>query len=194
MTSRRKTEIGCNEARVGETQGGRTRDRENTFRNQAAQEIKKLTCMTQSQSVMTRICVILAALAWTGFAIWLFGFSFSDHYFEYSLPSRLPPFLAALFSALVIPVSGARQFLHVRRTQTTRVQAWFTHAIVTALSILPLMLTSALLSRAPEPWKLSGDDAMGVGIDFLFLSAIAIFSILLLTVALAFTSSRTSKL
>lgn len=150
--------------------------------------------MSKLSAVMTRICVALAALVWTGFAVWLFSFSFSDHYFKYSLPSRLPPFLAALFSALVIPVSGARQFLHVQHARATRVQAWFTHAVVTALSVLPLMLTSALLSRAPEPWKISGDDAMGVGIDFLFLLAIAILSIFLLTVALAFASRRTSKI
>lgn len=140
--------------------------------------------MSKLSAVMTRICVVLVALAWTGFAIWLFSFSFSDHYFKYSLPSRLPPFLAALFSALVIPVSGARQFLRVRRAQATRVQAWFTHAVVTALSVLPLMLTSALLSRAPEPWKLSGDDAMGVGIDILMLFGIALLSLVVLAVLL----------
>jgi hypothetical protein len=46
--------------------------------------------------------------------------------------------------------------------------------------VLPLAGTAALLARAPAPFHLSGDDAMGVGIDFMVLTAAAIVSALLL--------------
>ena len=49
-----------------------------------------------------------------------------------------------------------------------------------------MMLVAALLARVPGPWKLSADDAMGVGISFLMLVAMAIVSGLVLALALAF--------
>lgn len=131
--------------------------------------------------------VLLAALLWTGFAFWLFSFSFSDGFFRYSLASRLPPFLCAFLAALVIAWSGARQWLRARRGERARLRAWLVHAVTAGLSLVPLMLVAGLLARAPRAWKLSADDAMGVGISFLMLAGIAILSGVVLAVALALT-------
>lgn len=141
-------------------------------------------------SVVVRGAVLVAALAWAAFAFWLFSFSFSDGFFRYSLASRLPPFLCAFGAALVIPWSGVRQWLRARRGDASRLRAWFVHAVTAGLSLAPMMLVAALLARVPGPWKLSADDAMGVGISFLMLAAIAIVSALVLAVALAL--SRTA--
>jgi len=138
-------------------------------------------------SRMRRGAVIVAALLWAAFAFWLFSFSFSDGFFRYSLASRLPPFLCAFLAALVIPWSGARQWLRARRGEVTRLRAWLVHAVTAALSLAPLMLVAALLARVRGPWKLSADDAMGVGISFLMLAAIALLSGAILALALALT-------
>jgi hypothetical protein len=137
--------------------------------------------------ITLRVAPGAALLLWNAFAFWLFSFSFSSGFFEYNLRSRLPTFLAAFFAAVAIPLSAAVQWRRARRTATTRLGAGFAHAIVTALSIAPLTLASAILSRAPSPWRLEADDAMGVGIDFMMLLGIALTSLIVLAVTLAFT-------
>ena len=49
---------------------------------------------------------------------------------------------------------------------------------------MPLAGMGALLVRAPAPFHLSGDDAMGVGIDFMVLTAASIASALVLGILL----------
>ena len=51
------------------------------------------------------------------------------------------------------------------------------------LGVVWLTACVPLLSRAPEPWHLSGDDAMGVGIDFLLLCGIAAACLVVLLVS-----------
>jgi hypothetical protein len=143
--------------------------------------------MGRLRTLVIRLSLAIAAAAWAIFSFWLFSFSFSDSFFQYNLPSRLPPFLAAVFSALVIPVSGARQWLRVRQAATTRLRAWLAHAVATGVSLLPFVLAAAFLAKAPAPWKLSADDAMGLGIDFLMLLGMALISLLVVAVMLAIT-------
>jgi hypothetical protein len=46
------------------------------------------------------------------------------------------------------------------------------------------MVVSGVLSRAPDPWHLSADDAMGVGIDWLLLLGLSLLSLPVVGVAL----------
>lgn len=143
--------------------------------------------MSGIRALAARTSVAIAALAWALFCIWLFSFSFSDRFFEYNLPSRLPPFLAAVASAMAIPVSGVRQWLRARHGKVTRLRAWMTHVIASAASMLPFVLVVAIGSKAPTPWRPSADDAMGLGIDFVMLIGIGLVSLLLCGLALAAT-------
>jgi hypothetical protein len=56
-------------------------------------------------------------------------------------------------------------------------------AAVSLVALAPLAATTATLSRVRGPCHLSGDDAMGAGIDFLFLSGIAIAFVVGVTIA-----------
>ena len=122
---------------------------------------------------------LIALLLWAALAFWTFSLSFSSSFFEHDLPSRLPPFVAAFAGALALPISAYFQWKRARHG-ASRLGAWLGHAAIAAVCLLPLAGTAALLSRAPEPFHLSGDDAMGVGVMFLVLSAAAIASGLLL--------------
>jgi hypothetical protein len=66
------------------------------------------------------------------------------------------------------------------------------HTVVAAGLLVPLAAIAALLARAPRPWHLSGDDAMGVGIDFLLLLAAVFASSAFL--AMAFLLRRRSDI
>jgi hypothetical protein len=142
--------------------------------------------------VAVRCGLAIALLAWLAFAFWLFSFSYSDGYFRYSLASRLPLFLVAFAVAVAIPCSAAWQWLRVRRARTTRLRAWLAHALTCALAFVPFFLVTAVLVRLPSRWRLSADDAMGAGIDFLMLLALAIASGVVLAVALALTRPPSS--
>ena len=147
--------------------------------------------------LLSQLAVIAVLLAWTGLAFWAFSFSYSSSFFQYSRPSRLPPFVAALL-AVLIPISGVRQWRRVRLGKTSALRAWIAHALAAAASLAPLALVAAILARAPDPWRLSGDDAMGVGLNFLGLAALGVASALILGVALAMRdvdaeASRDSK-
>ena len=139
-----------------------------------------------------RCGLAIALLAWSAFAFWLFSFSYSDGYFRYSLASRLPLFLVAFAAAVAIPCSAAWQWLRARRARTTRLRAWLAHVIACALALVPFFLVTAVLVRLPSRWRLSADDAMGAGIDFLMLLALAIASGVVLAVALALTRPPSS--
>jgi Mn2+/Fe2+ NRAMP family transporter len=122
--------------------------------------------------------IALAALlgGWILLALWTFSLSFSDSFFRYNLPSRLPPFLAASLGAVVLPVSLWFHWARVSGGRASAAGAWLRHSLVAAASLLPLVATAFLLHRAPEPFHPSADDAMGTGIDFLILAASAIAS------------------
>ncbi|HEX5093565.1 MAG TPA: hypothetical protein VFV84_12845 [Burkholderiales bacterium] len=143
-----------------------------------------------ARSALARAGAAIALLAWAAFAFWLFSFAYSDSYFRYSLASRLPLFVVAFAAAVAIPCSAAWQWLQVRRGRATRLRAWLTHAIACVLGLAPFFAVTAVLVRLPSRWKLSADDAMGAGIDFLMLLAMAIGSGIVLAVALALTRPR----
>jgi hypothetical protein len=126
-----------------------------------------------------RFVRLIALFLWTAVAFWVFSFSFSSSFFEYSLPSRLPPFLAALAGAVALPISAYWQWARARRG-ASRLGAWLAHVACGALCLVPLAVTSAVMARLPSPFRLSGDDAMGVGITFLFLALAAVVSAVVL--------------
>lgn len=127
---------------------------------------------------------VVLLLAWAVFAFWLFSLSYSSSFFRYNLPSRLPPFVAAVAGAVALPISAVYQWRRARRRAVSPLKAWILHGLCAAAAVLPLMLVAAIQSRAPNPWHASADDAMGTGIDFLLLAAGAILSSLVLGVAL----------
>jgi hypothetical protein len=108
-------------------------------------------------------------IAWTATWAWLLTFSFSDSYFKYDLCSRGLVFIAAMVGALVLPVG----LLRVSRRANSIVGLLVRFGGVVALSLFPLAATSFALSRLPGQCHLSGDDAMGAGIDFILLSGAA---------------------
>jgi hypothetical protein len=128
-----------------------------------------------------RAAVLAAALAWMAFWFWTFSCSYSSSFFVYNRHSRLPVFGAALFAAAAILVSGWRQWSSRRAILVACVR----HAAWSALALVPFVIVSGVLMRAPHPWRPSADDAMGTGIDFMILCALAIVSVLLLALALA---------
>jgi hypothetical protein len=120
-------------------------------------------------------------VAWLTFWLWAFSLAFSDSFFVYNRHSRLPTFTAAWLGSAGILASACSQW--TSRRPILAASLW--HLVGAIASMCPLVLVSALLSRAPEPWHLSGDDAMGVGIDFLILCALGALSVVLLPVGLA---------
>lgn len=137
-------------------------------------------------SLPMRIGMLVALLLWAALAFWTFSLGFSASYFKHDLPSRMPPFLAAFAGALALPLSAYHQWRRAR-SGASRMGAWLSHCACAGLCVLPLAGTAALLSRLPDPFHLSGDDAMGVGIVFLILVATAIVSAFLLGVLMLAT-------
>jgi hypothetical protein len=128
---------------------------------------------------------IAALIGWSALAFWVFSLSYSTSYFHYSLASRLPPFVAAFGGAIAIPVSAYLLLQRVARRQLSPVRAWLSHAGLCVVAVVPLAVTAAVLSRIRGPMHLSGDDAMGVGINFAILVLIAMVSCLFMAVVLA---------
>lgn len=132
-----------------------------------------------------RIIAILLFAGWAGLWFWAFSFAYSDGFFLYDRHSRIPIFVAALAAAILIPISAVVQWKRYDKARRGGVRTLLTH-VATCLVILavPSAVFSAL-ARAPRPWRLEADDAMGAGIDFLLLCSIAILSIGVLGVAIA---------
>jgi hypothetical protein len=108
---------------------------------------------------------------WLAFWFWAFSFAYSDGFFRYERCSRLPVFAAALLGAVVIPGSARRAWR--RRTLWAALVA---HLAGVVCGLAPLALVSALSSRLPGPCRLSADDAMGAGIDFMLLVGVSLLS------------------
>jgi len=125
---------------------------------------------------------IIFLLLWGALAFWTFSLSYSSTFFHYDLPSRLPPFLAAFAGAIAIPVSARLQFQRATLKQSSRLRAWLFHLGAAFASTAPLAVTAAVLSRVRGPMHLSGDDALGVGINFLLLVSVATLSVLFMAV------------
>lgn len=133
---------------------------------------------------MVRAILLVTYLAWAAFAFWVFSWSSSASFFEHDPWGRLPPFFAAYLAALVLPLSVWWQrravVVHARRPLV----AWLLHAVVAAVSLVPLAVVAGLMARAPEPFRVSADDSMGLGIDWLVLLGMAIASSVVLAIAL----------
>lgn len=125
--------------------------------------------------------MLLVGMAWMAFSFWAFSYSFSNSFLLYNRHSRLPVFGAALLGAGAILGSAYVQW----RRHRPLLVACVRQAIGAALALAPLVVVSAVLGRAPDPWHPSADDAMGSGIDFLVLCALGIVSVILLAIALA---------
>ncbi|MFZ0792004.1 MAG: hypothetical protein WAM94_20515 [Chromatiaceae bacterium] len=128
--------------------------------------------------------------AWIGFWAWAFSCAFSDSFFAYNLHARLPTFLAALLCVSVIPVSAVVAWRQVTQAKRRPVTALAIHLLTTIAALaVPLAVTYAL-ARAPRPWRLEADDAMGVGIDNAALLLVATASVVVLTIVLAVRHAR----
>ena len=124
---------------------------------------------------------VIFLVLWGALAFWTFSLSYSSTFFEYDLPSRLPPFLAAVAGAIVIPVSFRYQFQRATLKQSSRLRAWLSHLGMAFVATAPLAVTWHCFSRFRGPMHLSGDDALGVGINFLLLISVATLSVLLMS-------------
>jgi hypothetical protein len=128
---------------------------------------------------MRKIIALLGWGLWLALCTLVFAFSYSDSYFSYSPCTRIPVFAAALLGAVAMPASA---FLVWRRPGP----AWalvLRQAGASLLALLPAVATSFILSRASGACRLSGDDAMGVGINFLLLCALAVLTTVVLGIA-----------
>jgi hypothetical protein len=92
-----------------------------------------------------------------------------------------------LAAAVALPWSGGRQWWRYRSGERTRLAAFGRHLLATGAALgVPLGVVAAL-RVAPRAMRPSADDAMGIGLDFLAVLAIAVASALVLGVALAST-------
>lgn len=136
-----------------------------------------------------RIVLPAGVLLWLGFWFWAFSFGYSDSFFDYDLCSRLSVFVAALFGAVVVPVSG---YLAWRRHPSLP-GALGAHAVGLVLAVGPIVLAPYALSRLSGSCRLEGDDAMGAGFDLLILLGIGATSLVVLLVAAAIRGLARSR-
>lgn len=135
------------------------------------------------------VAVVAAGLAWTGCWFWAFSFGFSDSFFMYNRHSRIPPLIGATLAAAGIYVSFVVQW----RRSGSILGAFVRHVAGVVVAMAPFLILPALLRRAPRHWRPSADDAMGIGIDFLVLTALAITSAVLLPATLGLRKAWRSR-
>jgi len=128
---------------------------------------------------MWTVAGLLGGSLWLSFCAWMFAFSYSDSYFKYSPCSWIAVFAAALIGSTAIPLGA----ILVWRRFNSALGRIIGQVAVAILAQLPLAATSFLLARIPGACHLSGDDAMGAGIDLLLLTGIAAFSVVGLAMA-----------
>ena len=131
----------------------------------------------------------IAGVTWIACWFWAFSFAYSDSFFLYNRHSRLPAFFAAWLGSGLIFASACFQWTSRRPI----LAACLWHSVGVVASVCPLLIVSAVLARAPVPWRLSGDDALGVGIDFMVLCALGVASVVLLAVGLALRGAIRGK-
>jgi ankyrin repeat protein len=140
-----------------------------------------------ASTAVARVVAVASLVAWSAFWFWAFSFAYSDSFFEYNRHTRIAAFVAVLLSAILLPISAVYWWL---RPSASVFWPLLGH-IATSLVVLALpAAVTAVLSRADPPWHLSADDAMGVGIDYLFLLGIAIASLVVMLVAMGVRSYR----
>jgi hypothetical protein len=122
------------------------------------------------------------------FWFWAFSFAYSSSFFAYNQHSRIPAFIAALAGAALILISFVAQW----RSRRGLWNAFLRHAVGVLIALCPLGLTLAILVRAPEPWRPSADDAMGMGINLILLAGLGVCSVTGLAVGLWLRNVRRS--
>jgi len=125
---------------------------------------------------------------WLAIWVWAFGFRYSDSFFQYNLGARLPVFIAALIGVAVIPCCA---YLQLRRFGSV-IAATVRQSICSIVATLPLVVISYALSRASGPFRLSGDDAMGAGIDLFLLICVSLISVGAVSAASFIKRTRTA--
>jgi hypothetical protein len=135
---------------------------------------------------MRKLALAVALAVWAAGWVWGFAFSYSNSYFSYDLCSRLPVFGAAMLGAVAIPVGA----VFLWRRLASVVALVIGQAGVALASVAPLAGTTFVLSRIPGRCHLSGDDAMGAGINFLLLAATGVVSVGVMGVAAAIRRAR----
>jgi hypothetical protein len=138
----------------------------------------------KASKVALGVVKLTAFVAWCCFVFWVFSFNYSSSFFHYNVHSRLPPFLAAFSGAVALPLSVHYQWTRIRLGYSSPLRAWLFHGVSALACVLPLLAVAGLMVRLPAPWHASADDAMGTGIDFLILVALALASSVLLGLAL----------
>ena len=145
--------------------------------------------MTGHIKVQPIIATLLIA-CWAGFWFWAFSFSYSDGFFLYDRYSRISISLTALIAAIFIPFSAIVQWRWYEKSKYSGVRSFLVH-IATCFVIVSVFFTVFwAFAKAPPPWRLEADDAMGAGIDLMLLVVIAILSIAVFGVALAVKRNR----
>jgi hypothetical protein len=124
------------------------------------------------------------------FWFWAFSLAYSSGFFRYHHHTRLPLLAAALLCVVALPASALVQWRRVRRGDASAPAALVAHGLTTLAALaLPFGLTLAF-SRAPRPWHLEADEAMGAGLDNLALLLVAVACALVLGVALTVRGAR----
>lgn len=135
------------------------------------------------RSPLSRVVGWMTLAAWTAFWFWAFSFRYSSSFFHYHQGSRIPFFAAALLAVVIAPWSAVRQWQHVNRARRSRATAllWHVGTVIGAAAV-PAIVAAGV--RAVSPQTLSGDEAMGVGIDMLSVLGVAGLTVIVLSVAL----------
>jgi hypothetical protein len=132
----------------------------------------------------SKILLLVVGFGWCAFWFWAFSFAYSSGFFRYNMHSRLPTFIAALFAACALPASALLQWRQVKGGRRGRLAGMVIHVVASCAVLAVPFATMFILSRAPSPWRLEADDAMGVGIDIALLVLVAGGSAAVLGVAL----------
>lgn len=140
-----------------------------------------------------RALSILIVIGWIAFWFWAFSFAFSDSFFRYNLHSRLPTFFTALVGVSAIPLSALLEWRQVVKGHRSPLAGFAIYLLITIVSIVLPLAVAHVLARAPQPWHLEADDAMGVGIYLAALFLVATLSVIAFSVALLMRRARRSN-
>ena len=126
------------------------------------------------KTTLLRTALVVAFLAWMAGWFWTFGYSFSSNFFRHNLDSRFPLVFMKLLAVAVPPLSG---YWAVTRTIGHKMGAIKAFLVNLAVSAVPLLVFAAVLeiwlaiARRQGELAFEADEAMGIGIDFLFCQA-----------------------
>jgi len=140
-----------------------------------------------------RALLLVAAVAWAGFWAWAFGFAYSENFFAWNRHARWTGYVAVWSASLLLPGSALRQWGVFRRGARSAAKAFGRHLVASLAVLAAVAAVLYALARAPAPWHLEADDAMGFGIDFVGLLAIAIAATLVLGVGLGVSRARAAR-